>query len=170
MKDLRWGEGQKKRHAASEIQACREAIITAATACYERLGLETTSTDIAAEAKITRQTVYKYFDGQQQLRLSVVDRIWRGLRPEQGSAEEWLESLRRAREYRLGQLTLSDDLFPDIQTVVLVSVKSVRDEGCARLFLSYLQIESLTGSPLPLFQAILGESNYRFENGEPFIS
>ena len=40
----------------------RRRIVTAATACIDRVGLAKTSfSDIAAEAGVTRQTVYRYF-------------------------------------------------------------------------------------------------------------
>jgi AcrR family transcriptional regulator len=42
--------------------AARRRIVEAATACIDRLGLAKTSlSDVAAEAGVTRQTVYRYF-------------------------------------------------------------------------------------------------------------
>jgi AcrR family transcriptional regulator len=45
-------------------QEARRRIVEAATACLDRAGLAKTSlSDIAAEAGVTRQTVYRYFPG-----------------------------------------------------------------------------------------------------------
>src|SRR5690349_875350 len=42
----------------------RRRIVEAATACIDRVGLAKTSlSDVAAEAGVTRQTVYRYFPG-----------------------------------------------------------------------------------------------------------
>ncbi len=52
---------------ANDTEA-RSRLLDAARRCFERFGLEkTTITDIAAEAGVTRRTVYRYFDSSDEL-------------------------------------------------------------------------------------------------------
>ncbi len=52
---------------ASDTEA-RSRLLDAARRCFERFGTEKTSiTDIAAEAGVTRRTVYRYFDSSDEL-------------------------------------------------------------------------------------------------------
>jgi AcrR family transcriptional regulator len=46
----------------------RKRLVDAARSCFERFGFEKTSlSDVAAEAGVTRQTVYRYFDNTDEL-------------------------------------------------------------------------------------------------------
>lgn len=150
---LRWGV--HGRFDASHGSAARELIITAAMECYARTGLATNGLHIAEEAKVTRPTVYRYFDSVEMIRRAVVERIWDNMAPKAGAPQEWLEALQKAREYRLGPLLLTTlPIYEDLETVILTHAETLEQEGCARLFLSLLHIESINGSPLPLFEAM----------------
>jgi AcrR family transcriptional regulator len=62
--ERRWGA---KERVDNEDDA-RERLLNAAEACFERLGLRrTTIDDVAREAKVSRSTVYRYFDGRGDL-------------------------------------------------------------------------------------------------------
>lgn len=62
--ERRWGS---KERLDNEDDA-RERLLNAAEACFERFGLRrTTIDDVAREAKVSRSTVYRYFDGRGDL-------------------------------------------------------------------------------------------------------
>ena len=62
--ERRWGG---KERVDDEGDA-RERLVDAAQVCFERLGVRrTTIDDIAREAKVSRSTVYRYFDGRGDL-------------------------------------------------------------------------------------------------------
>jgi AcrR family transcriptional regulator len=158
MNNLRWGL-HKHYQNGHELEA-RERIIAAATECYKDMGMKVSCHDVADKAKVTRPTIYRYFDSMSQVRQAVVGKIWETLCPPTGSAEEWHQSLRKAQEYRLGVLPLNEaQLYLDLETVVLTQVDNPEQEGCARLFLSYLRITPLVKDPLPQFKALWPGNN-----------
>jgi AcrR family transcriptional regulator len=62
--ERRWGT---KERLDNEEDA-RERLLNAAEVCFERFGLRrTTIDDVAREAKVSRSTVYRYFDGRGDL-------------------------------------------------------------------------------------------------------
>jgi AcrR family transcriptional regulator len=62
--ERRWGS---KERLDNEDDA-RERLLNAAEECFERFGLRrTTIDDVAREAKVSRSTVYRYFDGRGDL-------------------------------------------------------------------------------------------------------
>jgi AcrR family transcriptional regulator len=62
--ERRWGS---KERVDNEDDA-RERLLNAAEICFERFGLRrTTIDDVAREAKVSRSTVYRYFDGRGDL-------------------------------------------------------------------------------------------------------
>jgi AcrR family transcriptional regulator len=62
--ERRWGA---KERIDNEDDA-RERLLNAAEVCFERFGLRrTTIDDVAREAKVSRSTVYRYFDGRGDL-------------------------------------------------------------------------------------------------------
>jgi AcrR family transcriptional regulator len=62
--EKRWGS---KARVDDEDDA-RERLLNAAEVCFERFGLRrTTIDDVAREAKVSRSTVYRYFDGRGDL-------------------------------------------------------------------------------------------------------
>jgi AcrR family transcriptional regulator len=66
----RWGSG--RRHEAGDA---REHLINSAIICFRSLGIpKTTVIDVAAQARVTRQTVYRYFNGQQDMLRAAVQR------------------------------------------------------------------------------------------------
>lgn len=66
----RWGD---RRRADSDF--AREQILDAAVACYQRTGVnKTTMEHIAREAKVTRTTVYRYFQSRGEVLNGVVMR------------------------------------------------------------------------------------------------
>jgi len=68
--DTRWGNGTRAGH-----EVARSRILEAAATCYARHGITQTSmAAIAAEAKITRITVYRYFPSGSLMRRAVMRR------------------------------------------------------------------------------------------------
>lgn len=66
----RWGSG--RRHDSKDA---REHLINSAVICYRSLGIPKTNViEIAAQARVTRQTVYRYFNGQQDMLRAAVQR------------------------------------------------------------------------------------------------
>lgn len=68
---LRWGQGT--REAALDA---RERLIVSAQNCYVKNGIkQTTIADIAADAKITRRTVYRHFSSHEEILLAVFEKV-----------------------------------------------------------------------------------------------
>jgi AcrR family transcriptional regulator len=62
--ERRWGD--KKR--VDDGDAARERLLDAAEECFDRFGPSRTSIeDVARQAKVSRSTVYRYFDGRAEL-------------------------------------------------------------------------------------------------------
>ncbi len=124
MTKLRWGAD-----APNDSSAARERLIDAAEACFHRYGvMKTTVEDVAATAKVSRATVYRYFDGRDAIILGVL--------------------LREAGRF-LGRLSDKLAAQPDLETAVVTgvifTVKSVRaDENLALLFAP--EAAGMTGS------------------------
>jgi AcrR family transcriptional regulator len=88
MPKLRWGDD-----APADAEAAKQRLIEAADACIERFGLaKTTVEDVAAEAKVSRATIYRYFPNRDDLVLSVL-----------------LSSLSRSMERDLGDFFVDAD-------------------------------------------------------------
>lgn len=70
MAEHRWGED-----SPSDVSEARQRLLDSAEACVSRFGLnKTTVDDIAAHAKVSRATVYRYFDGRDAIVLGVLER------------------------------------------------------------------------------------------------
>lgn len=70
MARLRWGED-----APVDPSDARRRLLDAAEACFAHYGvMKTTVEDVAAEARVSRATVYRYFDGRDELILGVLMR------------------------------------------------------------------------------------------------
>src|SRR5690349_16253304 len=68
MARLRWGVD-----APDDPVAARARLLTAAEVCFSRYGvMKTTVEDVATEAKVSRATVYRYFEGRDELVLGVL--------------------------------------------------------------------------------------------------
>lgn len=91
--------------APSSVADARDRLIDAAEACFTRFGVaKTTLEDIAAEAGVSRATVYRYFEGgRDEIVLGVVLR----------EGKEFLESLGRRvqREETLGAAIVEGVLY-----------------------------------------------------------
>jgi len=138
---LRWGAD-----APNDSSAARERLIDAAEACFHRYGvMKTTVEDVAATAKVSRATVYRYFDGRDAIILAVLLR----------EAGRFLDRLR-------DRLAAQPDLETAIVTGVLFTVKAVRtDENLALLFAP--EAAGLTG-------AVAGASEALFELTAEFLN
>lgn len=124
----------------STIDKARDRIIDAAEACFSHFGVaKTTLEDIAAEAGVSRATVYRYFDGgRDEIILAVVLR----------EANMFLAALRR-RVQR--QSNLADAIVEGI----LFTVAAVRDnEHLALLFAPEVaaQTTTIAGASTALFE------------------
>lgn len=70
MARLRWGED-----SPSDPSDARRRLLDAAEACFSHYGvMKTTVEDVAARARVSRATVYRYFDGRDDLILGVLMR------------------------------------------------------------------------------------------------
>jgi AcrR family transcriptional regulator len=99
--ELRWGAGER-----ADVGMARERLLDAARFCYERLGLVSTSmADIAAQAKVTRPTVYRYFKSRQEVMHAVLQReldgFWRRLETELAEIDHFGDYLIEALLYLL---------------------------------------------------------------------
>jgi len=114
MAKLRWGA-----NVPSDTSSARQRLIDAAEDCFQRYGVsKTTIEDVAAAAKVSRATVYRYFDDRNELILGVLLR----------EAGRFLGKL-QARVDR------SESLADAIVDGVLFTVKAVRaDANLALLF------------------------------------
>jgi AcrR family transcriptional regulator len=66
--EMRWGETPPQ-----DVDAARDRLLDSAEACFERFGvMKTTVEDVAAHARVSRATVYRYFDGRDDLVLGVL--------------------------------------------------------------------------------------------------
>lgn len=114
MTALRWGA-----EAPADASAARERIIDAAEACFQRYGVtKTTIEDVATNAKVSRATIYRYFDGRDDIILAALLR----------EASRFLERLDE-------RLAIQPDFQSAIVAGVISTVKAVRaDEILALLF------------------------------------
>ncbi len=138
MTNLRWGAD-----APNDTSAARERLIDAAEACFHRYGvMKTTVEDVAATAKVSRATVYRYFDGRDAIILAVLLR----------EAGRFLGRLR-------DKLAAQSDLETAVVTGVIFTVKAVRaDENLALLFVPEAAgvTGSVAGASAALFEVTAG--------------
>jgi AcrR family transcriptional regulator len=68
MTSTRWGTSRNV-----DAQEARERILDAASRCFDRIGVpKTTVVDVAREAKITRTTLYRYFENREAIVVGVM--------------------------------------------------------------------------------------------------
>ena len=128
--ELRWGAGER-----ADVGQARERLLDAARFCYERLGLVSTSmADIAAQAKVTRPTVYRYFRGRQEVMHAVLqrelDQFWWRLESELAEVEHFgdyviealLYLLRNADSDSSTRLLFAPATLPHLQELLLAEV------------------------------------------------
>lgn len=130
--ELRWGAGER-----ADVGMARERLLDAARFCYERLGLVSTSmADIAAQAKVTRPTVYRYFKGRQEVMHEVLQRElsrfwWRLERELDGidhfgdyAVEALLYLLRSAENESSTRLLFATTTLPYLQELLLAEASA----------------------------------------------
>jgi TetR/AcrR family transcriptional regulator len=85
----RWGKA-----SPTNTEDARQRLIDAASTCIERVGLaKTTVEDVAGEAAVSRQTIYRYFANRDELLLeALIAELERTQRPD--PSEELLRSIR----------------------------------------------------------------------------
>lgn len=135
MARLRWGAD-----APDDVDSARVRLLDAAESCFTRFGVtKTTVEDVANEAKVSRATVYRYFDGRDALMLGVLIR----------HGERFLGELQR-------RLTAGGGTFAEaIVDGVVFTVEAVRkDENLALLFAPEAAgvTESIVGASDALFE------------------
>ena len=134
MARLRWGAD-----APTDISSARARLIDAAERCFERFGvMKTTVEDVAAEASVSRATVYRYFPGRDALILGVLLR----------EADRFLDRLRR-------RIVQAPDIGASLVEGVLFTVDAVRrDPNLALLFTPEVAGHTVTvmGTSEALFQ------------------
>lgn len=135
--DLRWGAD-----APDDLDSAKSRLIDAAEECFGRLGIaKTTVEDIAKEAKVSRATVYRYFEGRDDLVLGVLLR----------DTDRHLARIRPRME-QLG--SLSDVI---VEFVVLTERATRRDPSLSLLFTvdeARLAGGIIAGASLVLFERV----------------
>lgn len=135
--ELRWGA-----NAPEDLDGARSRLIDASERTFARLGIaRSTVEEIAKEAKVSRATVYRYFDGREELVLGVVLR----------TADRYLERTRPKLE-QLGSLA-------DVIVEFLATTERAtrRDPNLSILFtLDEAQIGGgiIAGASLALFERV----------------
>lgn len=140
MAKLRWGT-----EAPADTTSARERLIDAAETCFLRYGvIKTTVEDVAAAAKVSRATVYRYFADRDQLILGVLLR----------DANRFLD--------RLGvEINREPEFERAIVNGVIFTVKAVRaDANLAMLF---------APEAVGITTSIAGASNALFELTTDFL-
>lgn len=135
---LRWGAD-----SPGDAGEARHRLVDAAEACYHRYGVaKTTVEDVAEAARVSRATVYRYFNGRDELLLAVL--------------------LRHARVFlgRLeSRLTAQPDTAEAIVDGIAYTIRSVRkDETLMLLFTpeSAGVTSSIAGTSQALFELSIG--------------
>ena len=135
--DLRWGAD-----APDDLDSAKSRLIDAAEECFGRLGIaKTTVEDIAKEAKVSRATVYRYFEGRDDLVLGVLLR----------DTDRHLGRIRPRME-QLG--SLSDVI---VEFVVMTERATRRDPSLSLLFTvdeARLAGGIIAGASLVLFERV----------------
>lgn len=140
MAKLRWGS-----EGPADSTEARRRLIDAAERCFDRFGvMKTTVEDVADEAKVSRATVYRYFEGRDELILAVLMR----------HANSFLAQLGRRIE-RAGTLVSA---IPDGVVYTVAAVR--KDHNLALLFAP--EVAGMTGS-------IAGRSEALFAGNETFL-
>jgi len=155
----RWGSGKR-----SGVNEARARLIEAATNCYRRDGVEHTGLkSIAAEARISRQTIYRYFKSRREILKAVIqhdfDFFWRSITVR-------LQTIEKFEDYLIEALLLTLDYAennPD--SLIMFRADSapaledflVSDQDHALRFTWLLrpQYESRIGASSPLLDAQL---------------
>jgi AcrR family transcriptional regulator len=123
MTRLRWGD-----EAPADSNAARERLIDAAEACLDRFGLaKTTVEDIASAAKVSRATIYRYFDNRDELLLAVVLRSLE--RSADGDLDSHLADADTPQRFAAGLVDAVVHLLERLRHDPKLEVLLVRDSG-----------------------------------------
>lgn len=145
MAKLRWGED-----APNDASAAQSRLLDAAERCFTRFGvMKTTVEDVANEARVSRATVYRYFDGRDALVLGVLMR----------HAQRFLDRLEK-------RISAQDSFAASMVEGVLFTLEVVRDDPqLALLFApeSAGVTESIVGASDALFSITSGFLRPYFE-------
>ncbi len=140
MARLRWGA-----EAPEDQESARTRLLDAAESCFQRFGvMKTTVEDVANEARVSRATVYRYFDGRDALVLGVLLR----------EAQRFLGKLEK-------RITAQPSFTKSLVEGVLFTVEVVRsDTHLAMLFAP--EAAGVTGS-------VVGASDALFATTSAFL-
>lgn len=124
---IRWGSGTR-----SDSLEAKSRLLDAAMACYRRIGINKTSiADIAAEAKVTRPTVYRYFSSHHNILRTVVrrevDRFWSLLQKELQYVDSFADyiveglifTIRHMQHSKEHQFLISPEILPILYELLL---------------------------------------------------
>ncbi len=136
MTRLRWGD-----HAPTGTEAARARLVDAAEACLDRTGLAKTSLeDVAAEAQVSRATIYRYFTNRDELLLAVL-----------------LRELDRSYDHDLDPLvagaTTLDTMAAAIVDASAHLLTAIRANPKLQIFLSRDGAATIAGASVALFRA-----------------
>ena len=125
---IRWGSGSR-----SEPSTARLRLLQSAMFCFQRLGVSDTSMeDIAAQAKVTRQTVYRYFHGRHEIIGALARReleaLWTDMQEQLKDSTVFCDLLFEALIYLIKQsndagqhrFLFCDEVFPIVKELFLI--------------------------------------------------
>lgn len=131
----------KIKLAASETEdtTARSAMIEAAERCYLRLGINAaTMDDIAAEAGVSRRTLYRYLGGYKDILDAVlqraIDQFWERYHEKHGEAEDFCEylvdgliyTLKHAPKTKTYRLLFNESMLPLVNALFIHNPERVR--------------------------------------------
>jgi CheY-like chemotaxis protein len=137
----RWGSGMR-----ADPSSARAKLLDIARTCYQHRGIaNTTVTDIAQAAKVTRQTVYRYFDSHTDILNAVIRRelneLWDDLHGKIDNANNFgdylvellINILARAQDRQPQEFLFAPTTLPALNEILL------SDEGYLQALLEFLQ-------------------------------
>jgi AcrR family transcriptional regulator len=125
---IRWGSGSRAEPSAARLRLLQSAIF-----CFQHLGVSGTSMDdIAAQAKVTRQTIYRYFHGRHEI-IGVLARreleaLWTDIQEQLKDSTAFcdflLESLiyliKKSSDADQRRFLFCDEVFPTVRQLFLI--------------------------------------------------
>ena len=158
---------------------------------FNKYGLKLTVDQIAKNAGISKKTVYRDFDGKEDLFLKLVDYLWDNIKTEEEEAlkEEGLPTLVRLRKLlsampswystiNLSELSELRELYPEVYKKVQMRletgweptielIKKGQDEGVIRKDIDINIVKMMMDASLERFfeEDILERNNIRYEEG-----
>jgi AcrR family transcriptional regulator len=141
MARLRWGDD-----VPAGAEAARARLMDAADACIDRFGLtKTTIEDVAAQAKVSRATIYRYFESRDELVMAV---LLRGLRRRmEPSLSRYFTDAATPEEFGEGLVASAVHLLDAIRHDPKLAVLLDRDSGGISA--------TITGASEVLFRTVL---------------